>query len=73
MIDKTRWFFSFLTYTATLYQVNPGGKFTMEKLAISFVVKFHSYGPSISISKCRSRYKADLVVYIVSFISSSIE
>jgi thymidine kinase len=35
---------------------------------ISFVVKFNPL--SLSISRCKSRYEADLAVYLVSFISS---
>jgi len=47
------------------------GKFTMGKLKLSllsynFVIK----QPSLSITGCRSRYEADIVAFVVSFISS---
>jgi hypothetical protein len=36
----------------------------------SFVIKFHSL-LTLSISRCRSGYEADLIISVVSFISSS--
>jgi hypothetical protein len=48
------------------------GKFTMEKLKSSLLsYSFILNHPSLSISRCRSRYEADLSVSVVSFISSS--
>jgi hypothetical protein len=36
-----------------------------------FFVKFVFNCPSLSISRCKSRYEADLYVFVVSFVSSS--
>jgi hypothetical protein len=48
------------------------GKFTMGKLKSSLLsLSFVFNRPSLSISRCRSRYEADLSVSVVSFISSS--
>ena len=48
------------------------GMFTMGKLKSSlYSQSFVLNRPSLSNSKCRSRYEADLSVYVVSFISSS--
>ena len=47
-------------------------KFTMGKLKSSLLLQsFVLNRPSLSISRCRSRYEADLSVYVVFFISSS--
>ena len=47
------------------------GKFTVGKLkSYCFIVESPFNRPSLSISRCRSRYEADLSVSVVSFISS---
>jgi len=53
-----------------LLQIN--GKFTMGKLKSSPLLSSYVLNrPSLSISGCMSRYEADLYVYMVTFISSS--
>ena len=50
----------------------PYGKFTMEKMKSSLLLlSFTLSYPALSISRCRSRYEADLSVYVISFISNS--
>jgi hypothetical protein len=48
------------------------GKFTVGRLKSSLLsYSFVLIRSSLSISRCRSRYEADLAVAVVSFISSS--
>jgi hypothetical protein len=54
----------------TLLHINE--KFTMRKLKSYLLSQSFAHNrPSLSISRCISRYEADLVVAVISFISST--